>query len=1052
MAATTLFIICALLSAMMATLCIRTALKSDKDLFHGYLGIFFVSALPAPLLAYATSLIRVGSGAAVPVLLGFDVLFLALAALASPIRSTSNLSTYLLAFLVQQVLAIDVTLVEYPGQFVTLSRLASGASDVSLEIWPNDKENVIRELVIQRQLIAMYGALGYVGRISWYFPSYIADLYPSIIFSSWGSMRDPNLLQLLPRAGTTPPQRRPDGSYLCSSWYCQNGEYVPPQCQGAAYTTCREFWHVMPDYSPGMDEQRILDFNLPLVVVYLGSAFIPTVTACIERQSSNSTCLFFYWAPETLPSRYSLQAVHFPPATFACMTAFNQSISPSNTTSWRCDWETDVLQKFATASIKQRVSPVHSLLLNFIVRDTDIAAMLSALSDPTDTAATACAWLRANEHIWGPWISLPPSDYVKVLQPISAKISPFAITLALFALLVVVNLLSLIGLARFRDDPLVRLQSPVLVAAINFGTLTSGVGSVLELMLANALTSVVCVAKMTVSTLGLGIVLAALLAKTWRVFYIFSNLRLSLVIAGRLFRLNVTTKHLALLSALILGLDALLISLWISVVLPRPVQKFTGRTEFTYRCGSLMDQGPATTAQITFMALPMLYHWMLAGVGLFLAHRIRSLAMVNNESTVTMFAMASVTLSTLLVAANQVTVTDPFVLVFANAIVALLSLLVTSVVMSLRPLILAVDSGGRLLFGSRARAAQVRGRRVSTKSPDAGNSRRSGDAIGAITKLVNESLEDVGLDTRDEPSSKAGNHAFLAAVAGASDEKMAVAVQAVATAWNGTGKIARESIACRLPVLVCSHMGRRDADAWWWTPWQTVTLVLIPTLQTLLILDRDPWSTHTQNLVLRRVADARAVFSAPPLPGQRGSLSDQSRFLLIADPTSLKSHTSVIQCRDAAEVRRPVWFRSDPLIRIQSPALVAAFNLGALVSGIGTTLDLVFANAASALVCTAKTAVSALGLGTVLVALLAKTWHTSRYSGALILTLDALLILVWISATLPQPVQQSASATKFTYRCGSLMDLGTVTTVQVALTGLALLYHWVLSGTCLYLA
>ncbi|KAJ3363708.1 hypothetical protein GGF32_003745 [Allomyces javanicus] len=88
MAATTLFIICALLSAMMATLCIRTALKSDKDLFHGYLGIFFVSALPAPLLAYATSLIRVGSGAAVPVLLGFDVLFLALAAFASPIRST----------------------------------------------------------------------------------------------------------------------------------------------------------------------------------------------------------------------------------------------------------------------------------------------------------------------------------------------------------------------------------------------------------------------------------------------------------------------------------------------------------------------------------------------------------------------------------------------------------------------------------------------------------------------------------------------------------------------------------------------------------------------------------------------------------------------------------------------------------------------------------------------------------------------------------------------------------------------------------------------------
>ncbi|KNE55893.1 hypothetical protein AMAG_17836 [Allomyces macrogynus ATCC 38327] len=90
---------------------------------------------------------------------------------------------------------------------------------------------------------------------------------------------------------------------------------------------------------------------------------------------------------------------------------------------------------------------------------------------------------------------------------------------------------------------------------------------------------------MAMSTLEFGIALAALLAKTWRVFYVLANLRLSLVMSGRVFRLNVTNKHLALLGALILSFDALLVSLWVSSVSPRPVQETTGTTALTYRCG-----------------------------------------------------------------------------------------------------------------------------------------------------------------------------------------------------------------------------------------------------------------------------------------------------------------------------------------------------------------------------------------------------------------------------------------------------------------------------------
>ncbi|KAJ3363717.1 hypothetical protein GGF32_003754 [Allomyces javanicus] len=824
--------------------------------------------------------------------------------LESNVWSSSNVSTYVVALLIQQVLGIDVTIVEYPGLSGTLARLASGESDVSLEMWPNDKAHEIRELVLRRHLIAMAGALGYVGRISWYFPAYIADLYSNIIFSSWGSMRDPSLLQLLPRAGTTPPQRKSDGSYLCSTWYCQNGEYVPPQCQGAAYSSCHEFWHVMPESSTGMNEQRILDFGLPLVIVYLGPAFIPTVSACIERQSSISTCLFFHRVPETLPSRYLLQPVHFPPATLGCLADFNLTLAPSIRTSWRCDWETDVIQKFVSGSMTQRVPPVHTLLLNVVIRDTDIADMLSALPDVEDTAMAACAWTRQNVHIWRSWIPPPPSDYVKNMVPVRSRAAPFAISLALLALLVAINCLSIAGLVRFRSDPLIRIQSPALVAAVNIGALMGGLGSSLDLPFAMDLTPALCALKTAMLILGLGSVLVSLLAKTWRVFYIFSNLRLSLVVAGRLFRLNVSNAHLAGLGGLTLAVYALLVALWIVTAVPQPVQVIVNETTFTYRCGSRMDLGPPEMAAIMIVALIVLYHWTIAGVGLFLAHRIRSLAVLNNESTATIVAMAGVTLPTVFIAMLQFTPGDPFVIVFAYSILTLLSLFVGSVAISLRPLSLVVARGSRFLLAPMMHlsgAGSHSSKFASIKDSSSARRRLSGN-VGALTKLVNQSLDDLGFETCHDFSDSGGDG--TASVAGVSDEAMTSTVETVMMAWNGTSKLGRQSVACRLSVLVGTHLGRRDVHARWWTSWQAVSLVLIPPLQTLLVLDRDPWATHPRHHVFRGTTtiDARAISSVSD------TLLTQAQFLLVTHASSLSPHATVIQCRDAAEARR--WIRA----------------------------------------------------------------------------------------------------------------------------------------------
>ncbi|KNE58690.1 hypothetical protein AMAG_04245 [Allomyces macrogynus ATCC 38327] len=629
-------------------------------------------------------------------------------------------------------------------------------------------------------------------------------------------MRDPNLLQLLPRAGTTLPQRKTDGSYLCNHWYCNNGEYVPPQCQGFAYSSCREFWHVTPKYSTGMNEQRIFDFGLLLVVVYLGPAFILTVSACIERPSSNSTCLFIHWVPETLPSRYALQPVLFPPATLACLADFNLTVAPSIRASWQCDWETDVIQTFVSVSMAQRVPPVHTLLRNVAIRDTDIADMLSALPDAESAAMAARTWFRRNEHIWRSWIPPPPSDYVKKIVPVRGRTTPFAISLVLLALLVTTNLLSIAGLMRFRSDTLICIQSPALVAAVNVGALMGGLSSSLDLPFAIDLTPALCAVKTAMLILGLGSMLVALLAKTWRVYYIFSNLRLSLIVTGRLFRLNVSNTHLTGLGVLTLAVYALLATLWIVTAVPQPVQVIANETTFKYRCGSRMDLGAPELTALVIVALPFLYHWTLAGVGLFLAHRIRSLAVLNNEPTATMIAMVGVTLPTVFIAMLQFTPGDPFV--FAYSMLTLLSLLIGSVAICLRPLSLVVERGSRFLLAPimHLSGAGLHSSKIASIM-DPSTRKQPNRNVGALTKLVNQSLDDLGIESSINPSIAAVSGS--ASVAGVSDEDMAALVQVVATAWHGTDKLVRQSVACRLPVLVGTHMGRRDANARWWTPW-----------------------------------------------------------------------------------------------------------------------------------------------------------------------------------------------------------------------------------------
>ncbi|KAJ3352345.1 hypothetical protein GGF32_003799 [Allomyces javanicus] len=171
--------------------------------------------------------------------------------------SSAILSTYVAATLLQDVMGVNVTVLEYGGTYSgTYSRVASGQVHANLEVWPNSKTALYQQFII-----------------SWYINTAIANAYPTLIFDSWRSYTMNSVLQYLPAFGTTTP--------------ALPGE--PVQLSG----------HVDPSFNVGENEQRIITLGLKLVVVYLGANFTSTVTRCANQNSY--ACLFYYWKPEILP-------------------------------------------------------------------------------------------------------------------------------------------------------------------------------------------------------------------------------------------------------------------------------------------------------------------------------------------------------------------------------------------------------------------------------------------------------------------------------------------------------------------------------------------------------------------------------------------------------------------------------------------------------------------------------------------------------------------------------------------------------------------------------
>ncbi|ORZ36020.1 hypothetical protein BCR44DRAFT_147161, partial [Catenaria anguillulae PL171] len=510
------------------------------------------------------------------------------------------------------------------------------------------------------------GLLGYAGRIAIYFPRFIIDAHPDKIFTSWRSLLQPDVLQYLPAQGTTPTERLASGEFMCTKRYCTNGIYVPPQCMpnGAWFGRCREMWHVTPDYSIGVNEQRIFDLGLPLVVVYLGNRFLPLVEQCLQRQDPTRTCLFFYWTPETLIGMYPVERVNFDPPRPGSWASWNNALAVGPDVKLTVDWDTDLLHKIAHKSVRETVPPAWSMFRSVIFSDADILQMLASVTSTDNLDMIACDWVKKNEAVWKTWIPPAPTDLVSRYTPL---LPPNQVSIglhALYGILLVQLAITSIALYLFRRDAKVRIQSPILLSAALAGAFIQSTAVMLKQWAPSN-----CSVAPHFIAIGWCLVQVAILLKVWRTYYIFFNLRISTVIYGRLFTLKVTTKHLLATGAVLLVavLGNVIIKFLMAPLTPE--MRALSATQFTNAC----------TMRITPLGIFGEWSWVMfqlhiAGGALWMSHKTKGVVSLYNEHGPVTYA--TLCQSAVMVALNMLTVlgeaVDPHVLVIVTTLLILL--------------------------------------------------------------------------------------------------------------------------------------------------------------------------------------------------------------------------------------------------------------------------------------------------------------------------------------------------------------------------------------------
>jgi glycine betaine/proline transport system substrate-binding protein len=271
----------------------------------------------------------------------------------------SRLNAEIARILLVDELGYDVAVNEI-DEFKQFDALERGDLHASLEVWPSGHVDDITNYVNAGK-VEDGGALGPLGKIGWYVPTYMLTTYPDIATKGWEALKDPKLVEALATTETNPKGRFLSGD---KTWV----QY---------------------------DQQIIDNLGLNLQVVYAGSedAEIAEIDRAYTRRAP---ILFYMWVPHSLHAKYDVTPVALKPYSEACYA------DPAKID---CDYPADRLFKVFWPQLKTRAPSAYTLLKRFSYTTKDQIALLGKVANDKQTVEQAArAWIRDNQAVWRNWI------------------------------------------------------------------------------------------------------------------------------------------------------------------------------------------------------------------------------------------------------------------------------------------------------------------------------------------------------------------------------------------------------------------------------------------------------------------------------------------------------------------------------------------------------------------------------------------------------------------------------------------------------------------------
>lgn len=253
--------------------------------------------------------------------------------------------------------AVDVTEID---EFSQWDAIASGSLHASLEVWPSGHRDDIAKYV-DTGAVEDGGALGPIGKIGWYIPSYLLTQHPELV--TYEGFKTSAAVDLFQTAGTSPFGRFLSGDPTWTQY----------------------------------DADIIANLGLQFKVVFAGTeqAELDELASAYARREP---ILMYMWTPHSALSKYDMTAVQLPPYSDACYAkAAAHGID--------CDYPPDQLFKIFWPSLEAAAPAAYRFLKAFRYTTKDQITLLQRINnDHLSITDAARGWIDANAVIWQTWI------------------------------------------------------------------------------------------------------------------------------------------------------------------------------------------------------------------------------------------------------------------------------------------------------------------------------------------------------------------------------------------------------------------------------------------------------------------------------------------------------------------------------------------------------------------------------------------------------------------------------------------------------------------------